>query len=188
MKTITLGFYLLWAIFLTGCDQTVSISKLKQAIKTQISHTPPQLAVMDAVYIAEYTNFKDNWIHDDIYIRKDSARRAFGFDLQDVTKKFDIKENNGIRVLTINLPEPKALEGRHTNVMYALSKEPNYTPKDEKGNDVDIDKVLAGKLDEQEKLLASSLKKEAKEHAKHYFDMLAKTFGLDHAEVTFSGS
>lgn len=162
-------------IFLFGCScsQNRSESKIRRVIERDL----PALASCSAVISQVLTVYEDNWIaSDDIYIIEGIAEVYYGYDLDKI--KIDIVREGGKKILKVTLPELKEIS-RNWKVNKVHTTHKNYIPRDEQGNFLDVNQRLNIQLDEKSKRYRERAKQIALASMKHYFSMIADSFGFD---------
>ncbi len=194
MKTnfFTVCGLLVLTSMITACETDKT---MENKIRAKVATDLPQLAVMDAVYLVQYTNLDTHWYRgDDFYINKSKATRSYGFEMKDVLKNLKIEDVNGKRVLSVRIPMPKKIngDGAENREPVLLVKTKDFKPKsDDKtipkiaDGSVDVEAVFDDMIDKQERGLSPVLMADAKRYTQIYFDKLAKKFELDKANVDF---
>ena len=168
---------------ITACNKTVSV---EDNIRTEVKDSLPQLAVMEAVYLAQYTNFEKSFLHlhDDFYLKKVMEERSYGFDADDVLKSLRIEERQGDRFLAVKIPAPKRQYLTENRITLLTVRKRNDFEPEEGGKKVDVAKFFTEEIDEQESILNQQLVKDAKRYTEIYFESLARKFGMK-ADVQF---
>jgi hypothetical protein len=173
-----------------------STEDLQTKVQSQVINDLPQLAVTEAVYLAEFTSYKKTlFIFDNFYIRKDKAKRFYGFKMEDILKNISIIERNNKKLLLVKLPKPHKLAGTDsreklyswaTKDFTSLSlKTKEYSPEDEDGDPIDLEKSIRNEINAQERKLNSLLIRNTEDNARLYFQLLAQKLGLE-IEIEFS--
>jgi hypothetical protein len=170
-------------LFVQGCDFRSSITRqeeIDQKILTKIKQDTASLANLEASYTVNYINFQENnfpfFGKHGFYIRNDIRTYFYGYSLKDADIKL-ITENNQ-RILRVKLPEPRRIAVDQFTVEPIKTSDPNYIPRDEKGQLVDIEKEINARLDKATEMYEQKTIDKTREMSQLYFQDVADRFGL----------
>lgn len=179
-KSVLFLFIISLPLLSLSCSEESLQSKQLRLVEWKFKKEGASLSQSAALYALAYTHHKEGgfFSREDFYVRRDVVTISYGYDVSQVSIQI---EGNKLKV---RLPEPT--EQARDRKIKDIKATSDYTPKDENGKPIDIDKVMDSELTEvilknRDKSIGVS-----RELSVNYFQSLAKLMGLE-ADVVFEG-
>ncbi len=176
----------LGVFYLSGCESEIPdrIEQLQKMVDRKVEKDIAALATFESTYSLVFKNVKEKtWFQtEQFYIREETARVPYGYELSDIKIQVVQKEGNENDggILLVRLPAyPKRLPIDRKINKKPISTHANYQPLDAEGNPINVDAALNRSLRKTLKMYESRAIEDGRNLTRQYFSNLAHSLGLD---------